>query len=82
MQAMMRYFIVGATLFLVACDDVKDWESAGYQDGYAATFNTACNIRSTMIHGKWDNAKYSRGYSRGASAASAEVARGGCQNRR
>ena len=70
---------IGTVLLLLAgCDDTN-WESAGYQDGYAATYNTACKIRATLIHGKWDNAKYSAGYGRGANAAALEVARNGCK---
>jgi hypothetical protein len=71
--------IAGCLSVLVACDDGKDWASAGYQDGYASTFNTACNIRQSLIHAKWDNPKYAEGYARGSSAASAAIARGGCR---
>jgi hypothetical protein len=65
-------------LFLSACDN-KDWESAGYQDGYAATINTTCNFRATLVHGKYDNADYARGYSRGANAGTLAVAQKGCE---
>lgn len=53
------------------------WESAearfdsGYGDGYAAGYNTTCEIRSTMVEGAWDDEDYSRGYSVGYSAGSA-----------
>lgn len=73
-------FIATALLLLAACDDGTDWASAGYQDGYASIFNTACKIRVTMIHGKWENSKYSEGYARGASAAAADVANKGCRS--
>lgn len=56
----------------------KDWEAAGFQDGYAAMINKACQFRVTMIHGKWDNSDYSRGYARGSSDGAATVAREGC----
>jgi hypothetical protein len=58
---------VTATLLFSGCDS-KDWEAAGYQDGYAATINTTCQFRTSLIHGKWDNEKYARGYARGSGA--------------
>lgn len=61
----------------VACES-KDWESAGYQDGFAATVNTACKFRTTLVHGDFDNPEYAKGYSRGAQAGSAAVANKGC----
>jgi hypothetical protein len=67
---------------LVAGCDTKDWESAGYQDGYAATINTTCQFRATMISGKWDNASYAKGYSQGANAGAAAVASRGCDSLR
>jgi uncharacterized lipoprotein YajG len=73
--------IAVACMFLAGCEESKDWESAGYQDGYAATINTTCNIRTTLIHGKWDNAQYTRGYARGANDAAATIARQGCPTR-
>ena len=64
-------------LHLTGCDR-KDWEAAGYQDGYAATINKACAFRATMIHGKWEDSDYSRGYARGSSDGATSVAREGC----
>lgn len=63
---------------LLGCDS-KDWEAAGYQDGYAATINTTCQFRGSLIHGKWDNERYARGYARGSGAGAAAVARDGCE---
>jgi hypothetical protein len=63
---------------LAAGCDSKDWEAAGYQDGYAATVNTVCRIRATMVHGKFDDADYARGYSRGAQAGALAVAQQTC----
>ena len=40
----------------------------GYRDGYAVGYNTACEIRATMIHGTWEEPEYSRGYSDGQTA--------------
>lgn len=68
-------------LGLAGCDN-KDWEAAGYQDGYASTINTTCQFRSSLIHGKWDNEKYARRYARGSSAGSTAVARDGCERLR
>lgn len=65
------------SLLLWGCDS-KDWEAAGYQDGYAATVNTACKFRTTLVHGKFDDAKYAKGYSLGAQAGAAAVAQQGC----
>jgi len=62
---------------LAACDS-QDWDAAGLKDGYAATINTTCKFRETHIHGKFDNAKYAAGYSRGAQAGAAAVAQQGC----
>lgn len=64
-------------LLLAGCDN-KDWEQAGYSDGYAATVNTTCGFRATLVHGKYDNAQYAKGYARGANAGSADVQRRGC----
>ncbi len=75
--------LIGAVTIttLVGCD-YKDWEAAGYQDGYAATINTTCKFRSTLIGGDWNNAEYSRGYSKGANAGALAVASRGCDSLR
>jgi len=65
-------------LTLIGACDSKDWESAGFQDGRAATINTTCKFRITLINGEWENAKYAKGYSRGANAGAAAVAAQGC----
>jgi hypothetical protein len=58
---------------LVGCGESADsrYES-GYRDGYAVGYNTTCKIRSTMIHGDWDDKDYSRGYSDGRYAGDAD----------
>ena len=58
---------------------LEDWEAAGYQDGYAATINTACGFRASMIHGKFDDADYAKGYSRGSQAGASAMAQQGCE---
>lgn len=75
-KLLLLVFVCSFSL-LSACDS-KDWEAAGYQDGYAETINTTCKFRATNIHGKFDNSKYAAGYSRGAQAGAAAVAREGC----
>ncbi|VTY35595.1 Uncharacterised protein [Xylophilus ampelinus] len=75
---MERLILLTTLLALCACDS-KDWESAGHQDGYAATVNTTCKFRATMVHGKFENAEYAKGYSRGAQEGAAAVARQGCE---
>jgi hypothetical protein len=75
----MRQMILIMPLLLatISCDS-KDSESAGYQDGYAATINTSCNIRGTLIAGNFNQPAYARGYSKGSNAASLEIGRRGC----
>ena len=67
---------------LVAGCNSKDWEAAGYQDGYAATINTTCKFRTSLIGGQFDNGKYAKGYSRGAQAGALAVAQQGCDRLR
>ena len=54
-----------ALIALAGCGDPEERYDAGYGDGYAVGYNTACQIRATMIEGAFDNADYSRGYSVG-----------------
>ena len=74
----LNFLLLVSLLPLTAACDSKDWEAAGYQDGYAATINTACGFRASLIHGKFDDAKYAKGYSRGAQAGALAVAQQGC----
>lgn len=78
MKIRLLSLLGGCVFGLLAACDSTDWEAAGYQDGYAATINTTCQFRATSIHGRFDNAKYSAGYSRGAQAGAAAVAQQGC----
>lgn len=39
----------------------------GYDDGFAVGYNTACEIRATLIDGDWSEEDYSRGYAEGQS---------------
>jgi hypothetical protein len=70
--------VLSSLLLLLAGCESKDWEAAGFQDGRAATINTTCKIRGTLIGGDWDNAAYARGYSQGANAGAALIAEQGC----
>lgn len=71
--------LLAAAILLNGCDS-KDWEAAGYGDGYAATVNTTCGFRATLVHGKYDNPQYAKGYARGANAAAMDVQRRGCNS--
>ena len=51
--------------FLTGCFSSDDDYDYGYNDGYAAGYNTTCKIRATMIKGDWDDEDYSRGYRAG-----------------
>jgi len=50
---------------LSGCDDAEDRYDVGYDDGYAVGYNTACEIRATLIEGDFDNSDYARGYAEG-----------------
>lgn len=69
--------VVSCTFLLSACDVRKNKYDAGYDDGWAAGYNTTCKIRATMIEGDWDSESYSRGYSDGYADGSYE-----CRNQR
>jgi len=43
----------------------RDWADIGYNDGYAVGYNETCQIRTTLIEGKWGNKKYAQAYERG-----------------
>jgi hypothetical protein len=52
-------------MVLTGCADSERTYDAGYSDGYAVGYNTACEIGSTMIYGHFDSKEYSRGYAIG-----------------
>lgn len=65
---MLKGWRCGALAFAVAllgCEDADEAYDRGYNDGYAVGYNTACEIRATLIDGDWASANYSRGYSDG-----------------
>ena len=58
--------IVAALSLISACgENAESSYQAGYGDGYAVGYNTACEIRATLIEGDWNNKHYSKGYSDG-----------------
>lgn len=62
----MRIFIVTMLLLLAGCSSESGARyDAGYKDGYAAGYNTTCQIKSSIIEGNLDNVAYSNGYKYG-----------------
>ncbi len=60
-------------LSLGGCGESADVRyDRGFNDGYAAGYNTTCKIRVTLISGEWDDKQYSRGYRDGYSEGSIE----------
>lgn len=58
--------MIGMTLILSACGGTdEEAYDRGYGDGYAVGYNTACEIRATMVAGDWSDEDYSRGYADG-----------------
>jgi hypothetical protein len=43
----------------------KDRTAAGYNDGFAVGFKTACNLEPVAVEGEWHNSLYSKGYAAG-----------------
>jgi hypothetical protein len=63
----MKYILViGIGLIISACGPSADERyDVGYDDGYAAGYNTTCEIRATLIEGDWEDKNYSAGYRAG-----------------
>jgi hypothetical protein len=59
--------LVSIALSTSACKE-EDKFDVGYDDGFATGYNTACEIRATLIEGDWDSPTYSRGYNEGNAA--------------
>lgn len=75
----MGWPVTGLLLIATACGRSADQSTdVGYDDGYAAGYNTTCEIRTTMIEGTWDDeaytAAYHSGYAEGEAACKAERA--------
>ena len=58
------------SFFMQGCSSSDSDYDEGEGDGYAAGYNTTCNIRATMVKGDWDNKDYSEGYRDGYAAGS------------
>jgi len=56
------FLLFFVALLIQGCFSGEEDYEYGYDDGYAAGYNTTCNIRATMIKGDWDNKNYSNGY--------------------
>lgn len=52
-------------IVLGGCSNRDEREDVGYSDGYAVGYNTACEIRATMIDGDFNNQHYAAAYARG-----------------
>jgi hypothetical protein len=54
-------------LLAVGCSvaDPEERYDTGAGDGYAVGYNTACEIRATLIEGDFDDQDYARGYAEG-----------------
>lgn len=61
----MRATLYVLMIFLVACVEAEDRYDSGYSDGYAAGYNTTCEIRATIIEGDWSDENYTNGYEDG-----------------
>ena len=51
--------------FMIGCESADSRYDYGYDDEYAAGYNTTCKIRATMVKGDWDDEQYSRRYRNG-----------------
>jgi hypothetical protein len=67
MRFIFVVIILGAVWFYFFGADSEGRYNAGYDDGYASGYNTACQIRATLIEGDFEDADYARGFSRGQS---------------
>ena len=54
-------------LTLAACSNAEEHADVGYDDGYAVGYNTACEIRATLIDGEFENKHYAAAFARGQS---------------
>ena len=62
---MKKAFLFAIILMVSGCEDKDAAHSSGYKDGYAVGYNTACQIRKTLINGDWSSESYSKGYQAG-----------------
>lgn len=50
---------------LGGCADGEERADVGYSDGYAVGYNTACEIRATLVEGDFKDERYAAAYARG-----------------
>lgn len=68
MQASRASILIATACFnLAACSNAEERTDVGYDDGYAVGYNTACEIRATLIDGDFANEHYAAAYARGQS---------------
>ena len=56
------------SLLMAGCSDRAEREDVGFDDGYAVGYNTACEIRATLIEGDFKSDAYAKAYARGIEA--------------
>lgn len=67
-----RSLVLGWAVLVLAqgCGPSDDARyDTGLSDGYAAGYNTTCQIRATLIEGDFDDEEYARGYTAGYASA-------------
>lgn len=64
-QSISRACWIAVCVLVAGCDNADERYDAGYNDGYAVGYNTACEIRATLIEGDFENSDYARGYASG-----------------
>ena len=72
MKALILISILAFVIYSCKGPDPEERYRAGYSDGYATGYNTACKIRATMVEGDWGNPDYNRGYGIGERAGRAD----------
>ena len=60
---MKKTLLLVLALIAVGCGESAEARyDTGWNDGYAAGYNTTCEIRATLIEGDWDDSNYSSGH--------------------
>lgn len=61
----MMFVLALGVQALAGCADSDERTDVGYSDGYAVGYNTACEIRATLIDGDFENKHYAAAYASG-----------------